>query len=258
MDNKDFNRDQLLNEILRETAAPRSQPAPQPAPARDPKPPKPAPAAPAARPAPAEPVRPAAAPQTQQQPAAETPAPEPDNRTVLFNSAQWNTDQVFTARQPVLENDPLYEDLEGESQPFRPESVHSTTANTAKRPRKKRKQHRVISALAMIIIIIGVSILLSSALIVYGRDLLGINSDSSTKIVTIPQGATMKEIAGTLQDSGIITKPDFFVFIVGMSDKDKDIKPGDHELRPDMAYETILSELISDPMDSSQIGRAHV
>ena len=37
----------------------------------------------------------------------------------------------------------------------------------------------------------------------------------------------MKEIAGTLQDSGIITKPDFFVFIVGMSDKDKDIKPGD-------------------------------
>ena len=36
-----------------------------------------------------------------------------------------------------------------------------------------------------------------------------------------------------------------------MSDKDKDIKPGDHELRPDMAYETILSELISDPMDSS-------
>ena len=215
MDNKDFNRDQLLNEILRETAAPRSQPASQPAPARDPEPPKPASAAPAARSAPAEPVRPAAAPQTQQQPAAETPAPEPDNRTVLFNSAQWNTDQVFTARQPVLENDPLYEDLEGESQPFRPESVHSTTANTAKRPRKKRKQHRVISALAMIIIIIGVSILLSSALIVYGRDLLGINSDSSTKIVTIPQGATMKEIAGTLQDSGIITKPDFFVFIVG-------------------------------------------
>ena len=54
-----------------------------------------------------------------------------------------------------------------------------------------------------------------------------------------------------MQDSGIITKPDFFVFIVGMSDKDKEIKPGDHELRPDMAYETILSELISDPMDSS-------
>lgn len=117
MDNKDFNRDQLLNEILRETAAPKSQPAPQPAPARDPEPPKPAPAAPAARPAPAEPVRPAAAPQTQQ-PAAETPAPEPDNRTVLFNSARWNTDQVFTARQPVLENDPLYEDLEGRASRF--------------------------------------------------------------------------------------------------------------------------------------------
>lgn len=60
----------------------------------------------------------------------------------------------------------------------------------------------------MIIIIIGVSILLSSALIVYGRDLLGINSDSSTKIVTITQGATMKEIAGLCRIRGSLL-PDF-------------------------------------------------
>lgn len=94
-----------------------------------------------------------------------------------------------TASRSAIEDDPLYADLEGESEPFHPEPVHNNNnaSTSAKRPRKKRKQHRIISALIMIIVIIGVSILLSSALIVYGRDLLGINSDSSTKIVTIPR-----------------------------------------------------------------------
>ena len=171
----------------------------------------------------------------------------------MFDSTQWSTGNTNTGTASRYMTDSrLYADLEGDSQPFHPELVHNNNAGTAgKRPRKKRKQHRIISALVMIVVIIGVSILLSSALIVYGRDLLGINSDSSTKIVTIPQGASMKEIAETLQQADIISKPDFFVFIAGMSDKDKDIKPGDHELRPDMAYETILSELVSEPLDSA-------
>ncbi len=247
MDNKDFNRDKLLNDILRETAAPKSAPAVprQSAPTPKQSEPTPQPAAPEAAPQ-AEPTapQPAAAPW-------ETEAvPE---RTAMFDSTQWNTGSTNTGTASRYVTDSkLYADLEGDSQPFHPEPVHNNSTGTAgKRPRKKRKQHRIISALIMIIVIIGVSILLSSALIVYGRDLLGINSDSSTKIVTIPQGASMKEIAETLQQADIISKPDFFVFIAGMSDKDKDIKPGDHELRPDMAYETILSELVSDPLDSA-------
>lgn len=149
------------------------------------------------------------------------------------------------APEPAEPADPLYEDLEGESQPG------TRSSSAAVRTSRKRKPHRVISALVMTIVIIAVSVLLSTLLIVYGRDLLGINSDSTTKIVTIPQGASMNDIAETLQKEDIISKPSFFVFIAGMSNKDKDIKPGDHELRPDMAYETILSELVSDPMDSS-------
>ncbi|MFQ9094518.1 MAG: endolytic transglycosylase MltG [Ruminococcus sp.] len=256
MDNKDFNRDKLLNDILRETAAQKDAAAPrQSAPT-----PPPRTSEPAQRPA-SEPAAPRQSQPTASQPAAQAfqPAnaqPEPDSntQTTLFDSAQWEMlSGGETASRSTIEDDPLYADLEGESEPFHPEPVHNNNnaSTSAKRPRKKRKQHRIISALIMIIVIIGVSILLSSALIVYGRDLLGINSDSSTKIVTIPQGASMKEIAETLQQADIISKPDFFVFIAGMSDKDKDIKPGDHELRPDMAYETILSELVSKPLDSS-------
>ena len=222
MDQNDMNRDALLSQILRETAQRPAAPEPQPAAPRTPQPaPNPAPASRAAAPQ-TRPASPAAEPAPRAEHTRRCPAPEP--------------------AEPA---DPLYEDLEGESQPG------TRSSSAAVRTSRKRKPHRVISALVMTIVIIAVSVLLSTLLIVYGRDLLGINSDSTTKIVTIPQGASMNDIAETLQKEDIISKPSFFVFIAGMSNKDKDIKPGDHELRPDMAYETILSELVSDPMDSS-------
>lgn len=251
MDNKDYNRDKLLDEILRETAQQKTpaeksrEELPQTEPEKSPEIKQPVSHAFSA---------PEQAPESEpESPAAPSHAYEPEpvytaSRSVQKESSisesSWNSPPKS---RPYSVSDPLYDDLEGESQPFRPEPVHTPEA----RPRKKRKQHRAISAMIMIIVIIAVSVLLSSLLIVYGQDLLGINSDSSTKIVTIPQGASMSEIAETLEENNIITKPDFFVFIAGMSDKDTDIKPGDHELRPDMAYETILSELVSDPLDSA-------
>lgn len=145
-------------------------------------------------------------------------------------------------------SDPLYEDLEGDSQRSKlPKEEQQSAAGT--RRKRKRQEHRIISALVMTIIILVVSVGLSMVIITYGQDLLGINSDGSSKIVIIPSGSSMSEIATILEDEGIISHARFFVFIASMSDKDTDIKPGDHELRPDMAYETILSELTSESMD---------
>ena len=294
MDKKELNRDQLLDEILRETAAPKKPAATgtarpgvsASAPAAGAKPASARPAAVPAKPAPARPA-PAA------KPSASSSAPE--NRTAAasrWKSASLDPEEKAPAsrwekaslepderaaapkvrpaepprterrvsvstvseRKPIsdtgeipAEEDGFLEDLEGDSQPAFSESRSSSGGA---RPRKRRKQHRVASALIMTIVIIAVSVTLSSLLIVYGRDLLGINSDSTTKIVSIPNGASMSEISQILADNDIITKPKFFVMIAGMSNKDTAIKPGDHELRPDMAYETILSELVSDPLDS--------
>lgn len=91
MDNKDFNRDKLLNDILRETAAQKDAAAPrQSAPT-----PPPRTSEPAQRPA-SEPAAPRQSQPTASQPAAQAfqPAnaqPEPDSntQTTLFDSAQW-------------------------------------------------------------------------------------------------------------------------------------------------------------------------
>lgn len=153
----------------------------------------------------------------------------------------------WTSRTPETSYDA---DLISESQPaMAAEGVRPVPARTGRRQCKKK--HRVIRALVMTFVILVVSIVLSAILIVYGRDLLGINSNSSTKIVTIPNDVTMEEIAEILHDEDIISQPDFFVVIAGLSKKDTDVMPGDHVLRPDMAYETILSELVSEPLDGA-------
>ena len=179
MDQNDMNRDALLSQILRETAQRPAAPEPQPAAPRTPQPA----AAPAPNPNPA-PASRAAAPQTRPAPPAAEPAPAPAkpepaaSRPAAQPSRSFRSpaaSQEFTgtryaaAPEPAEPADPLYEDLEGESQP----STRSSSA--AVRTSRKRKPHRVISALVMTIVIIAVSVLLSTLLIVYGRDLLGIN-----------------------------------------------------------------------------------
>ncbi len=263
MDKNDYNREQLLNEILRETSGSKQR---RTMPTRTPTPTQPEEPAPKTAPATSksslkeQEAEMAAyeaefAQMAYHEPEEEQTEPAPEyEQEPAYASASSATSATEIQRSSTYSrnyhvNDSLYDDLEGDSQPFHPEPASHN--RTGSKPRKHRREHRVISALVMIIVILAVSITLSSLMIVYGRDLLGINSDSSVKIVTIPDGATVKEIAEILQEEEIISKPGFFVTIAGMSDKDKEIKPGDHELRPDMAYETILSELISDPMDSA-------
>ncbi len=250
MDNKDLNRDKLLDEILRETAAHKTE-----APAEPPTPRTTAPISHAAEPE-APPVYATSSMPRHEEPEPvhtyeqyEQPAPaysRSQTEELSFTGSQWAEEVTGEPQDPVMDKE-LHDDLEGDSQPTFQEGASAAAVRT----RKKHRPHRVISALIMTIVIIGVSVMLSSLLIIYGRDLLGINSDNATKIVTIQPGDTMDDISASLQKAGIITKPNFFKIIAGMSNKDGDIRPGDHELRPDMAYETILSELISDPLDSS-------
>lgn len=164
----------------------------------------------------------------------------------------------YTQTQPKFEDaassgaDSLYADLEGISQRSTyQEQTPREMDREHQRHKKRRKKHRVLSGLIMTIIILVASVALSWSLIIYGQDLLGINSDSSTKIITVPSGATMEDVAALLESEGIISRPDFFLFIADMSNKDTDIKAGDHELRADMAYETILEELTSSPLNGA-------
>ncbi len=159
-----------------------------------------------------------------------------------------------TARVRTPEEEALYEDLDGISQTqLQRRKTAARTQGSNPKKKKRSKSMRFLRTLIMAFLILGVSIFLAYLIITYGRDILGINNDNTTKIVTIPQGSDTEDIAELLQDEGIITYPKMFVIFAGMSGKDVNFTAGDHELRPDMAYDTIFDNLASPSLGSADV-----
>ena len=195
-------------------------------------------------------------PDVQEQPASE---PEPDaEKTVLHKAVSREIKQpqkppASTGRIPTPEEEALYEDLDGISQTqVHPHKNGSANAAHGKK-KKRRKGSRALRSIVMTLLILLVSIVLAVLIITYGRDVLGINNDNTTKIVTIPQGADTEEIAEILEAEEIITYPKLFTIFAGFSGKDASFTAGDHELRPDMAYDTIFENLASPSLGSSDV-----
>lgn len=161
--------------------------------------------------------------------------------------------QTFSASETAH----LYADLDGEScstRSINAAEVRNAASGTGRKKVKKRrknyaKKHRGMYALIITILILTISIVISAGVIVYGRDVLGINKDTKSKIVNIPEGANTMEIAEILEREGIISHPALFTFLAGRNGKDSYFTAGEHEVRPDMAYETLYEELSNPPME---------
>lgn len=206
--------------------------------------PAPVPAAPDAEPIP--------------EPASDEPAPNISTREIFEDRTA-----VHTAAKPMEEkaavatdksDDSLYDDLDGISQTqMHKKKVNASVKNGKGKKKKKSKGMRALRSGILAVVILVVSIVLALIIITYGRDVLGINNDNTKKIVTIPTGADTTQIAEVLKDEGIITHPALFKIFAGMSGKDANFTAGDHELRPDMAYDTIFENLASPSLGNKDV-----
>jgi UPF0755 protein len=61
--------------------------------------------------------------------------------------------------------------------------------------------------------------------------------------VTVPQGATLGDIAELLENEGVIASASFFELRARLSGRDGDLRPGPYELREDMPYALVLDRL---------------
>jgi UPF0755 protein len=61
--------------------------------------------------------------------------------------------------------------------------------------------------------------------------------------VTVPQGATLGDIAELLEEEGVIASASFFELRARLSGRDGDLRPGPYELREDMPYALVLDRL---------------
>lgn len=172
-----------------------------------------------------------------------------EDKTTLHRAARPEEEVIAPA-----EDNSLYDDLDGisQTQVHRRKSASSAKNGKGKKKKKKKGMRALRSAILAAFILV-VSIILALIIITYGRDILGINNDNTKKIVTIPTGADTAEIAEVLEDEGIITYPALFKIFAGLSGKDASFTAGDHELRPDMAYDTIFENLASPSLGSKDV-----
>ena len=112
-----------------------------------------------------------------------------------------------------------------------------------KKKKRKKKRSRLPGVLILTTFIFAVSIVLAMVIIVFGRDMLGIEKSDTPKLIVIEEGATTEDIAQQLKDEGIIKSPKFFTLFSRLRKSDSLYIPGEHFVRPNMAYETIIQTL---------------
>ncbi len=164
------------------------------------------------------------------------------NGNVPVNEADCVSQNVPVYPEQQFKNDadfqPVYPEMQGN---YPPPPVRNPQ-NRKKKKRKKKHRSRLPGILILTTLIFGVSVILSLVVIGFGKDMFGIGKSDQTHLIVIPEDATIEDVASMLERDGIIRSPKFFTMFSEMRDDDPYI-PGEHFVRPNMAYETIIEEL---------------
>lgn len=121
-----------------------------------------------------------------------------------------------------------------------------------KKKKKKKKRSRVPGVLILTTFIFAVSIVLSLIIIAFGKDMLGIGKSDTPQLVYVQEGATTEDIAYMLKDKGIIRSPKAFILFSRLRKSDAAYIPGEHYIRGNMAYETIIQKLTTNEIETQQ------
>lgn len=144
---------------------------------------------------------------------------------------------------------PVKPALKKEAEPVRiyepePTEVQETDKKKAKKPKKpKQKGQGCLKALIYGTVIVVVSGLLAYFGIVGFLDYAGITRDDLTVDITVPEGASTKQITEILSENGLIEQPFIFRLYARLTGADGKWHPGGFSLKPNMGY-SILTETL--------------
>lgn len=118
-----------------------------------------------------------------------------------------------------------------------------------KKKKKKRKASRLPGVLILVTLIFGISIISALVIISFGKDMLGIGKSEETHVIVVPDDATTEDIAMMLLEDNIIKSSDAFKIFADFSNPEMIYVSGEHFIRPNMPYETIIDELTKIPTE---------
>ncbi len=107
----------------------------------------------------------------------------------------------------------------------------------------------VVRTLVYMAVVVGISAILSVVGIRWANDIFALVKDEIVATVTIPENATISEVADIFADHGIIEYPSIFRMYIGYKNRDAEkaltFKAGEYELRSTLNYDQLVS-LIKD------------
>jgi len=171
-----------------------------------------------------------------------------DNNDILENDIDGSIPEEQDGEvTPLIEDYDEYSNSEEYgSEPekdYNPEPAPVREVPRKRKKKKKKRRSRLPGVIILTTFIFAVSVCLSLVIIAFGRDMLGIGKSDSTHLIVIPEGATTVEISQLLKDENIIKSPKCFQLFSRLRKSDSSYIAGEHFVRPNMAYETIINEL---------------
>ena len=131
--------------------------------------------------------------------------------------------------------------LQGPDQPRREPDRQSRSRKTARRGRSAGS--RVAGALLYVLFVIGASAILATLGWVWACDLLGLNKEYSSVIVTIDENTQLDSIVDILEEKGLIQYKFLFKLYARFSNAEEKIAPGTYELDTEMDYHALVSNM---------------
>lgn len=164
----------------------------------------------------------------------------------MKNQSDEIIEELEKGHEDDFSNDKPYQNVQTEQE----HPVRQTKKSKSKKKKKKKRKHsKVPGVLILVTLIFGVSIISSLVIIGYGKDMLGIGKSEDTHVIVVPDGATTEEIALMLESDNIIRSSKAFKMFADLRNKDISYIAGEHFIRPNMAYETLINELTQLPTE---------
>ena len=131
-----------------------------------------------------------------------------------------------------------------QNQPAQNQPKQTRPKQKARAPkRRRRKKNGVLSALIYVIMVLGISAILSAVGWVMANDVLALNKPFKTAVVTIESGDKVTDIAEMLKEKGIIEYPLVFRIYCAVSKSEEKLVAGVYELDTEMDYLALVRNL---------------
>jgi UPF0755 protein len=169
------------------------------------------------------------------------PPPVPGGRSPEDREAARRARQARRAARtgaPAPEPPPTERDWLAEAEALtRPQPAASDGRPPPSAPRRRLRVGRLVAVAALLIVFVAA-----------GRFLIGLfqpfTGDGEGRVsVTIPQGASLGEIADVLEQEGVVSSSTFFQLRARLAGRSDELKPGRYELARDMKYTAVLDRL---------------